>query len=109
MSVQEYSSTKTWVAQLVQQRPHMTVQNYLWGLQVFCDWAKKNPDELVLERQGEMTGEPEPLEAQASKRILSFQANGKLKTKHSREMIVTALASFYENNKVGLQAQARKQ
>jgi len=102
MFIQDYRSTKTWNEELVYQKPRLTVQNYLWALQVFCDWAKKNPDELILERLTEISDKSDYLRTGTFKRILDFQTLDRSKTKHTRDMVVKALASFYINNLAGI-------
>ncbi len=70
-SILEFASTQRWRERLVLEKPRMTMQNYLWALQVFCEWAKKNPDELMLERQRERSVELEDSETVSFKRIWS--------------------------------------
>ncbi len=101
-SILEFASTQRWREWLVLEKPRMTMQNYLWALQVFCEWAKKNPDELMLERQRERSVELEDSETVSFKRILEYQLEDRSKTKHSKALIVKALASFYENNRASI-------
>jgi hypothetical protein len=98
----DYRSAETWNEQLVRQKPHMTVQNYLWALQVFCEWTRKNPDELISERLVEMSAETEFSETQTFRRIKEYQLQDKSKTKYSKVMIVKALTSFYESNRASI-------
>ena len=102
MSVQDYKSTKIWEDELSHSRSRMTIQNYVWGLQVFCDWSKKTPDELILERLGDMSTTSDYLKTPTFQRILDFRNEKKSGTKHTRDMIVKALASFYQNNSAGI-------
>jgi hypothetical protein len=97
-NIWDYQSTRIWNTWLVSQRPHMTVQNYLWALQVFCDWTKKNPDELILGRLSEMASESDFSETLTFKRIMDYQSDDKSKIKCTKTMIVKALISFYESN-----------
>ena len=97
LSILEFRSTQRWRELLILEKPPIAVQNYLWALQVFCEWTKKNPDELMLERQKERSLKPEDLTV-SSKRIAEYQLKDRSKTKHSKALIVKALASFYENN-----------
>jgi len=98
MSILEFASTQRWKERLVLEKPRMTTQNYLWALQVFCEWAKKNPDELVQERKRERSLEFDASERMSFKRIVNYQLEDKSKTKHSKALIVKALASFYGDN-----------
>jgi hypothetical protein len=98
LSVLDYGAARRWSEQLVLERPSVTVQNYLWGLQVFCDWVKKNPDELIIERLREISEESDYSKTQTFRRIADYQLRDRSKTKHSKAMILKALASFYENN-----------
>ena len=98
MSILEFASTQGWRERLVLEKPHMTMQNYLWALRVFCEWAKKNPDELMLERQRERSLKLEDLKTASFKRIVEYQLEDRSKTKHTKALIVKALASFYGNN-----------
>ncbi len=98
VSILEFASTQRWREQLILEKPHMTMQNYLWALQVFCEWAKKNPDELMLERQREGSLELDDLKRSSFKRIVEYQLEDRSKTKHSKALIVKALASFYGNS-----------
>jgi hypothetical protein len=102
MSVLDYKSARKWREELAHEKPHMSVENYLWALQVFCDWVKKNPDELIFERLTEISEELTYFETQTYKRISNYQSEDKSKTKHSKAMIVKALASFYENNRASI-------
>lgn len=102
----EFASTQRWRERLVLERPHMTVQNYLWALQVFCEWAKKNPDELILERRRERSLKLKDLERESSKRIVEYQLGDRSKTKHSKALIVKALVSFYESNRASVHVRA---
>jgi hypothetical protein len=98
ISVLEFASAKRWREHLVPELPHMAVENHIWALQVFCKWAKMNPDELILERQEEMAARPKNEKPVSSDRITSYQLADKSKTRRSKEFIVKAVASFYENN-----------
>lgn len=102
MSTDDYNTTKIWVAELRHQKPSMTIQNYLWALRVFCEWTKKNPDQLISERLKEIEARADYPETKTYKRITVFQAEDKSKTKYSRDMIVKAMTSFYENNQATL-------
>jgi len=102
MLVHDYKTTKIWEDELSHSRPPMTIQNYVWGLQVFCDWSKKTPDELILERLGDMSTRSDYLKTLTFKRILDFKKEKKSGTKHTRDMIIKALASFYHDNSAGI-------
>ena len=102
MLVHDYKTTKTWEDELSYNRSRMTIQNYVWGLQVFCDWSKTTPDELILERLGDMSTRSDYLKTTTFQRILDFQKEKKSGTKHTRNMIVKALASFYHDNSAGI-------
>lgn len=102
MLVQDYKTTQIWADELSQNRPHMTIQNYVWALQVFCDWSHKTPDELILERLGDISSKSDYLKTLTFKRILDFQNSKKSGTKHTRDMIVKALVSFYHDNSAGI-------
>ena len=102
MLVKDYKTTRIWEDELGHNRSQMTVQNYVWGLQVFCDWSKKTPDELILERLGDLSTRSDYLKTPTFQRILDFQNHKKSGTKHTREMIVKALASFYHDNSAGI-------
>jgi hypothetical protein len=105
MSVLDYKTTRQWKEELVvNQKPRMTIQNYLWALQVFCDWVKKNPDELIMERLKEISQDTDFFETQTFKRIIEYQSKDRSKTKHSKAMIVEALTSFYEGNRASIGA-----
>ncbi len=77
----------------------MAVENHIWALQVFCKWAKKNPDELISERQDEMAARPRSKKPVSSDRIATYQLSDKSKTKQSKAFIAKALISFYKNNR----------
>ena len=102
MSILDYRSAQIWNEELLHQKPRMTVQNYLWALQVFCDWTKKNPDELVSERLSEISDKSDYFESPTFKRIADYQSDDRSKTKHSRDMIVRAITSFYDDNRAGI-------
>ncbi|MCL4436317.1 MAG: hypothetical protein M1387_06350 [Thaumarchaeota archaeon] len=99
ISVLEFASAQLWKERLVPELPHMAVENHIWALQVFCKWAKKNPDELISERQEEMAARPRSKKPVSSDRIAAYQLADKSKTKQSKTFIVKAVASFYENNR----------
>ncbi|MBI2183632.1 MAG: hypothetical protein HYU39_01605 [Thaumarchaeota archaeon] len=96
----EFASTRSWRERLVFEKPNMTTQNYLWALQVFCDWSKKTPDELMLERQRERSSALDESETASFKRIVEYQLADRSKTKHSKALVAKALASFYEDNRI---------
>ena len=98
----DYKSALRWNKQLVRQTPHMTIQNYLWALQVFCEWTGKTPDELIRERLFEIYAEIEFSKTQTFSRIEKYQQQDKSKTKHSKDMIIKALTSFYESNEANI-------
>ena len=102
MSILDYRSTQIWNEELAHQKPRMTIQNYLWALQVFCDWAEKNPDELISERLKEISDRSDYFKSLTFKRIGDYQSYDRSKTKHSRDMIVRALSSFYDDNRAGI-------
>ena len=102
MLVQDYKTTKTWEDELSYNRPNMTIQNYVWALQVFCDWSNKTPDELILERLWDISSKSDYLKTLTFKRILDFQNHKKSGTKHTRDMVVKALVSFYHDNSAGI-------
>lgn len=80
----------------------MTMENYSWALRVFCEWSGKTPDELIRERLHEISDETEFSKTQTFKRIKDYQLLDKSKTRHSKAMIVKALASFYESNQASI-------
>ncbi|MBM3897995.1 MAG: hypothetical protein FJ358_05675 [Thaumarchaeota archaeon] len=102
MLVQDYRTTKTWEDELRYSRPNMTIQNYMWALQVFCDWSKTTPDELIIQRLGDISNKSDYIKTLAFKRILDFQNSKRSRTKHTRDMIVKALESFYHDNSAGI-------
>ncbi len=103
MSIEDYKTTKIWVAELRHIKPSMTIQNYLWALRVFTEWTKKKPDQLISERLKEIADRSTNYtKTQTFKRITVFQSEDKSKTKYSRDMIVKAMTSFYENNEAPL-------
>ncbi|MCL4435712.1 MAG: hypothetical protein M1503_00610 [Thaumarchaeota archaeon] len=99
VSVLDFASAQRWKEHLVSVLPHMTVENYVWALQVFCRWAEKNPDELISERKDEMAAKPRSKTPVSSERIAEYQLADKSKTKQSKTFIVKAVAAFYENNR----------
>ncbi len=102
IAIEDYKTTKIWLAELRHLKPSMTIQNYLWALQVFCEWTKKKPDQLISERLKEVADRSNYAKTQTYKRITVFQSEDKSKTKYSRDMIVKAMTSFYENNQAAL-------
>jgi hypothetical protein len=96
ISVLEFESAQRWKEHLEPRLSHMAVENYLWGLEVFCNWAKKNPDELLLEME-ELISQEE-FKSASSSRIMAYQLHDKSRTKRSKELIAKAVASFYEKN-----------
>lgn len=102
MLVQDYKTTRIWEDELSYNRSRMTIQNYVWALQVFCDWSKRTPDELILERLGDMSSKSDYLKTRTFRRILDFQRQKKSGTKHTRDMVVRALVSFYRDNSAGI-------
>ena len=98
LSVLKFASTRRWRDGLLFEKPRMTIQNYLWGLGVFCTWAKMNPDELMLERKMEISLKQDDSKTASFRRIEEYQLNDRSKTKHSRALITKALSSFYTNN-----------
>ncbi len=99
ISVLEFTSAQRWKERIVPELPHMAVENHIWALQVFCRWAKKNPDELISERQEEMAARPRSKKPVSSDRIVAYQLADKSKTKQSKAFIAKAVASFYEKNR----------
>lgn len=102
MLVQDHKTTQIWKDELSHNRPHMTIQNYMWALQVFCDWSKMTPNELILERLEDIASKSDYLKTLTFERILDFQNSKKSGTKHTRDMIVKALVSFYHDNSAGI-------
>ncbi len=99
-SVADFESVQKWKEHLTPGMSHMAVENYLWALGVFCDWAKKNPDELILEMV--KAASPEDFKTTSSSRIMAYQLQDRSTTKRSKALIVKAVASFYENNRVSI-------
>ncbi len=97
ISVLEFETAQKWKEQLMPGMSHIAVENYIWALEIFCNWAKKNPDELILEMQKSIN--QEEFRTVASSRIISYQLQDRSKTKRSKALIVKAVASFYENNR----------
>ncbi len=97
-SVSDFESVQKWKEHLAPRVSHMAVENYLWALGVFCNWAKKNPDELILEMV--KSASSEDFKTSNSSRIMAYQLQDRSTTKRSKALIVKALASFYENNRV---------
>lgn len=102
VSIEDYKTTKLWVAELRHLKPRMTIQNYLWALGVFTEWTKKKPDQLISERLKEIADRSDYTKTQTFKRITVFQSEDKSKTKYSRDMIVKAMTTFYEINEAPL-------
>jgi hypothetical protein len=102
ISVQEFASAKRWRERIVPEMPHMAVENHLWALQVYCEWAKKNPGELMLERQTERFLKQKGMSTVSFKRIAAYQLKDRSKTKHTKAFIGKALTSFYENDRAGI-------
>ncbi len=102
ISVLDFATAQRWREQLVSKLPHLAVENHMWALQVFCRWAKKNPDELISERQEEMAAKPMSKQPVSSDRIVAYQLADRSKSKQSRTFIAKAVASFYESNRSGI-------
>ncbi|MCL4436479.1 MAG: hypothetical protein M1503_03605 [Thaumarchaeota archaeon] len=96
-SVSDFESVQKWKGYLTPGMSHMAVENYLWALEVFCNWAKKNPDELILEMV--KSASPEEFKTTSSSRITAYQLQDRTTTKRSKALIVKAVASFYENSR----------
>jgi len=81
-----------------------TVQLYLWSLRLFCEFAGKDPDELIRERLGHMrSGDPELLHRHDELlREFAEQLRSLGMAPKTVASAVAAVKSFYRHNYGGL-------
>jgi hypothetical protein len=75
-----------------------TKRTYLPNLKKYCDWAKKNPDELILLKIEGLQAINTPKEFQAENLLETFISTTKFSSA-VKDSIRTTVISFYKNNR----------
>jgi len=102
MSWENFDSTKRWMIKLQARRKGApsTLRVFLYYLACFCQFAKKNPDQLIAERKQQLKADDECIKHRHEERVESFAKILK-ERKASPNTISTAIAairSFYKSN-----------
>jgi len=111
--LRRYKSVKRWFSQVFSSgiRSVTTEKNYLIVLRQFCEYAKKTPDQLILERREHLKSDDELVRRQHEELLTDWINYLEEKRKLARGSVVTmsnTIRSFYKANYVELQMKSPK-
>ena len=98
--IQRYGYGTVWFSKL---RSENTVRTYLPNLKKYCNWVKKNPDELIQLKLEGLQSINTPKEFQAENLLDKFLSSSKFPLS-VKDSIRTTVISFYKNNRKLIQA-----
>jgi len=98
-----FESVQRWTTTLTKHAGEKnTVIQYLRGMRTFCEWVKKNPDQLVEERMNDLKSDDIQIRARAEDQIDRFYAAYKDQSQSRAVMIHAIVKSFYKANHLPL-------
>lgn len=76
-----------------------TQSEYAYRLKAFCEWAKKNPDQLIAERKAQLKNEDETINRKTEELVTEFfNFQAKQSNRMSAKSYHGAIRSFYKYN-----------
>lgn len=105
--LEKYETVKRWITSVMTNKTKSegTRKQYIWHLSRFCEWAGRNPDELIREREKHLKGKSEKVKRQHEELLMRYFAELEERglARWSALSATTAVRSFYKSNYVPLQ------